>query len=248
MKGKVLILLSILSVIGMYLMPPIAQAVRYHQFADQQALFGIPNFSNVISNVPFVLIGFAGLWLLGSEKKVELVESIRFIYSLFFSGVFLVGLGSSYYHLSPDNLTLMWDRLPMAVVFMSFFSIVLAEFVNDKLAITLFPLLLFLGLASVLYWYWTESIDQGDLRLYLLVQFLPVLLMPVIFLLYSSSFTRVYFFWLVLVCYGLAKGAEIVDVEVFELTGIISGHTLKHLVSAAAALMLYLALMRRARV
>src|SRR6516225_2480418 len=34
----------------------------YHQFADQRELFGIPNFWNVISNLPFVAVGAVGLW------------------------------------------------------------------------------------------------------------------------------------------------------------------------------------------
>lgn len=248
MKEIALLIISILSVIGVFMMPSIPQDVLYHEFADQQIWFGIPNFFNVVSNIPYMLIGFAGLRLLSSDNKVELIESIRFIYRLFFAGVLLVGLGSGYYHLSPQNSTLLWDRLPMAVAFMSFFTIVLAEFMREKLAPILFPLLLFLGLASVLYWYWSESIGRGDLRLYLLVQFLPVVLMPVIFLSYSSRFTKVYFFWLVLVCYGLAKGFESIDFEVYEFTGIVSGHTLKHLVSAVGPFMLYLALIRRDRI
>ena len=192
-----------------------------------------------------MLIGFAGLILLSLNKKVELIEPVRFIYRIFFGAVLLVGLGSGYYHLSPDNSTLLWDRLCIVVALMSFFTLVLAEFIQEEMAVILFPLLLFTGLASVVYWYWTESIGVGDLRLYLLVQFLPMMLMPLIFLAYPSRFTHVYFFWLVLLCYGVAKGFESLDVEVFELTGMISGHTLKHLVSAAGAFMFYLALIRR---
>ncbi len=229
------------------MMPPIPQNPAYHNFADQQAFFGITNFLNVVSNFPYVVIGFMGIRLLISNRDIELVDSIGFVYKIFFAGLFLVGLGSSYYHLSPDNSTLLWDRLPMAVVFMSFFTIVLAEFVNETLAKRLFLTLLVSGFASVLYWYWTETTGEGDLRSYILVQFLPALLMPVIFLSYTSRFSHVTFFWLVLACYGLAKGFEVMDVEIYKLTGIVSGHTLKHLVSAAAPTLVYLALIRRIR-
>lgn len=248
MKETVLLMISVLSVMGVFLLPSMPQDLLYHEFADQKAMLGMANFSNVVSNIPYVVIGIAGLRLLSSDRKVELIESIRFIYRLFYTAVLLVGLGSGYYHLSPDNSTLLWDRLPMAVAFMSFFTIVLAEFMREKLALILFPLLLFLGLASVIYWYWSESIGLGDLRLYLLIQFLPVLLMPVIFLAYSSRFTKAYFFWLVLLCYGLAKGFEQFDFEVLKLTGAISGHTLKHLVSAVGPVLLYLALIQRKRI
>ncbi len=247
MKNMSLVFILLLSVIGIFSMSPIPQPLLYHQFADQQALFGIPHYFNVLSNIPFLIIGYLGLRLINTDKKIELVKNIRYVYKLFFISVLLVGSGSSYYHLSPDNSTLLWDRLPMALAFMSFFTIVVAEFINEKLAVKLFLPLLVTGASSVLYWYWTESIGQGDLRLYALVQFLPVLLMPVIFTLYSSQFTLSYFFWLVLVCYGLAKGFEILDFEMYELTKTVSGHTLKHLVSAAGAFMFYMALKRRNR-
>ena len=135
----------------------------------------------------------------------------------------------------------------MVVAFMSFFTIVLAEYINEKMATSLLLPLLIIGVGSVLYWYWTETIGRGDLRLYVLVQFLPVLLIPVILMLYSTQFTLSFFFWLALVCYGLAKGFEMIDLEVYELTETVSGHTLKHLVSAAGALMFYLALKKRNR-
>lgn len=186
-----------------------------------------------------------GYRLIDSDQQIALVENIRYVYKIFFLSVFMVGLGSAYYHLSPENSTLIWDRLPMVVAFMSFFTIVLAEYINEKFAARLFLPLLLIGVVSVLYWYWSELNGQGDLRLYILVQFLPVVLMPVILILYSSRFTKGYFFWLVLACYGLAKGFELMDSSIFELTEILSGHTLKHLVSAVGPFMLYLALTRR---
>ena len=227
------------------MMPSTPQDVSYHNFADQQTFFGIANFLNVISNMFFVMAGFAGIRLLILSGNIELVDSIRFVYKIFFAGLLLLGLGSGYYHLSPDNATLFWDRLPMVVVFMSFFTIVLAEFINEALAKRLFLPLMLTGLASVLYWYWTESTGEGDLRIYLLVQFLPLILMPIIFLTYASRFSHVSFYWLVLACYGVAKGFEVIDVEVYEYTGFVSGHTLKHLVSAAAPVLIYVALIRR---
>lgn len=248
MKISVLIIISLLFIIGMFSIPAIPQALSYHQFANQQTIFGIPNFFDAISNIAFLIVAYLGLRLLYSNKKVELIESIRHVYRLFFISVFAVGLGSFYYHLYPENATLLWDRLPMSIAFMSFFTIVIAEYINKKLAKKLFLPLLIIGVTSVLYWSWTESINQGDLRLYFLIQFLPMLLMPIIFILYSSRFTLSVFFWLVLLCYGLAKGLEIIDFEVYELTEIVSGHTLKHLVSAAGIFMFYLALKRRDRV
>jgi len=194
MKNLALIIITLLSVVGVFLLPAIPQPQSYHQFADQQSLFGLPNYFNTLSNIPYLIIGYFGYRLINSDKKIALANSIRYVYQLFFIGVFFIGIGSFYYHLSPDNSTLLWDRLPMAITFMSFFTIIIAEFINEKLAKNLCLPLLLIGTGSVVYWYWTESIAQGDLRLYVLVQFLPVLLMPIIFTLYATQFTMSLFF------------------------------------------------------
>lgn len=41
--------------------------------------------------------------------------------------------------------------------------------------------LIFAGVTSVMHWYISESQGQGDLRLYVPVQFYPLLIIPAIF-------------------------------------------------------------------
>ena len=125
----------------------------------------------------------------------------------------------------------------MTVAFMAFFSVILAEHVNAKLGKRLlWPLVLF-GLFSIIYWQYTESIGAGDLRLYGLVQFLPLLLVPVIFVVYPKKFTHSHLLWWFLGMYVVAKLLEYFDEPIFTGLVVISGHSLKHL---AAALGLYL--------
>ncbi|MDH4232833.1 MAG: alkaline phytoceramidase, partial [Nitrospirota bacterium] len=145
------------------------------------------------------------------------------------------GLCSVYYHLSPDNTRLFWDRLPMAIAFMAFFSSVIAERINLKAGImSLFPLVL-MGMASVIYWWFTEINGRGDLRPYILVQYYPMLAIPVIMLLFPPLYSRSRNLIGVFIFYGLAKIFELLDAEIFSLGQIVSGHSLKHLASAAAA-------------
>src|SRR4051812_869156 len=99
------------------LLPPIPQPQAYHLFADRQTLCGIPNFWNVVSNVPFILVGAAGLWIVRGNTSA----------SIFFLGVFLTGFSSSYYHWNPDDAGLFWDRLPMTLAFMAILSHVVEE-------------------------------------------------------------------------------------------------------------------------
>lgn len=247
MNTKILSIISIIGVLITIALPPIAQDPAYHRFADQRSFFAISNFLDVVSSLPFALIGLLGILWSGINRKIQCHEGMRLAYLVFFCGVFLVGLGSAYYHLAPDNSTLLWDRLPMAVCFMSFLTIVLGEFVDESLSKKLFIPLLLIGMTSVIYWYWSEVAGNGDLRAYLLVQFLPMLLIPVILSKGRSCFTHGYYFWLVLACYAVAKGFELTDTEVYRLTGLVSGHTMKHLISAIGPLLVIFMLARRKR-
>src|SRR3979411_1178118 len=96
----VLLGLVVASLAGLMLLPPIPQDQAYHQFADQRALLGVPNFWNVVSNLPFIVIGAPGLCRFRHEPTTFVL----------FSGMLLTGVGSSYYHWNPNDGTLLWDR------------------------------------------------------------------------------------------------------------------------------------------
>jgi len=226
-------LLSLIIVIGVFLfMAPIPQDVNYHNFADGRTMFHVSNFWNVLSNLPFFMVGVLGLYKLYTHR-LTLLEPMKLGYTLLFIGVTLVAFGSGYYHLEPNNETLVWDRLPMTIAFMSLFAILLSEFVEEKLGKQLLFPLLFLGLSSVFYWYWGEMHGEGDLRAYALVQFLPMLIIPVLLFTFKSHYSYIKGYWLLLLCYLLAKLFEHFDAEIYALFGqVISGHSLKHMVAA----------------
>jgi hypothetical protein len=185
--------------------PAIAQDETYHSFADQRTLAGIPNFWNVASNLPFALVGFLGL-----KKACDAAQRILF------TGVLLTAFGSAYYHWAPNDARLIWDRLPMTLVFMALVSIVIGRRF-------LFPLVAF-GIASILWW-----IATGDLRLYAVAQFGAVFV--VVFAMFFSTPARQ--LWPVLLLYALAKLAEHFDQAIYAALPV-SGHTIKHLLAAAA--------------
>jgi len=229
----------------MILLPAIPQDITYHQFADQRTIFGIPHFLNVVSNIPYLLFGLIGYYLLIKESQLAIMLSLKHAYKFFFVGVSLICFGSGYYHLNPSNATLLWDRLPMTLAFMSFFTVIVGEYIHEKTARQLLYPLLITGLLSVIYWYWSETIGQGDLRFYILVQFLPIILMPIILWLFSTHFSHGHYYWLIIACYVLAKIFELADQLVFETLVFISGHSIKHLISAIAPYLFYLALKNR---
>ena len=208
----------------------IPQDPGYHEFADRNALFGIPNFWNVATNLPFLFVGMVGLaWRSRLQAQAQQNQ-----YMIFCIGVALVGFGSAYYHWAPSTPTLVWDRLPMTVAFMALFSAVIQDRVSERLGrILLWPLVI-AGVATIAWWYWSELAGRGDLRPYAVVQFLPMLLIPLMLLLFSGRGLRDAWLWATLSAYVLAKVAEYFDAAIYGVSGFLSGHSIKHLLAALA--------------
>jgi len=64
LKLALLGVLTLISIIVVFTLAPMAQNVAFHNFADHSSFRGIPNFGNVVSNIPFLIIGILGLTLL----------------------------------------------------------------------------------------------------------------------------------------------------------------------------------------
>lgn len=235
-----------LVVIAVFLfVAPIPQDPGYHAFADRRSFLGIANFGNVVSNLPFFVVGAWGVGYVMRHGHAVCLPGLELAYVVFFSGVLLTALGSAYYHLAPANEPLAWDRLPMTISFAGLFAIIVGEFVSARAGRLLVIPLLIIGMLSVEYWIWSESRAAGDLRAYVLFQFLPMLLVPVILLLHKPAIGHARYFWVMLGFYASSKIAEFLDAPIFAAGGIVSGHTLKHLFAAAATGTLLYALMRR---
>lgn len=224
-----------------FTLEPVPQSLLYHGFADTRSWLGIVNFGDVISSLPFAVTGGIGLlYVLGSPGRGTFVHRAdHWPYASFFIGVALVSAGSTYYHLAPDNARLFWDRLPMTIAFMALFSAFIADRVHRRIGIFwLLPVVLCAGLASVVYWDFSESLGRGDLRWYILVQFYPMAALPVICWLFPARrYTSGWYPAWLIGWYAAAKVLEFLDAGIFELLGhTLSGHTLKHLASAIAVL------------
>jgi hypothetical protein len=243
--------LGVAAALILFIGPPLPQSQSYHHFADERSFLGIPNFANVVSNVPFVVVGILGLAFLWGWLPVQPAQSFstrqeRWAYLLLFIAVFFTGFGSAYYHLRPDNERLVWDRLPMAVAFMALFASVIGERVNVRIGLLLLPVLVALGIASVIYWHWSEIRGRGDQRFYYLVQFYPMAAMPCLLLLMPARYTRTGDFFVAVGWYALAKVFEHhLDGALLSLGDLISGHTLKHLLAAVSVYWILRMLIRR---
>jgi len=220
---------------------PLAQDPAYHQFADQRTLLSIPHFWNVASNLPFLIVGTLGI----TETIHHKTDPLRTAWLVFFAGIFLTAFGSGYFHLDPNNETLAWDRLTMTIGFMSFVAITIGEYMSVSWSRRLLLPLLVVGAGSVLYWSHTESLGVGDLRPYAAVQFLPMLVIPVVVLVNRErSDLGKYIAWMI-AFYVAAKFAEHYDREIYAAGELLSGHSLKHVLAALGPACLLLGLRRR---
>jgi len=229
-----LLLSSVIAALVIMLVPSVSQDPGYHNFVDQRNISGIPNFWNVVTNIPFLVLGITGFFKIQNQELRGVLPDLFKAYLTFFLGLVLTGLGSGYYHLDPSNSTLVGDRMAITVTFMSFFVLIFGESISTRTASRLLVPLLFLGLASVVYWNITENLGTGDLRFYALVQFLPMLLIPLMLLFYGSCLSGRRWILAIILVYGAAKIAEMYDQQIYELIGF-SGHSLKHLIAAFGA-------------
>src|SRR5260370_8202929 len=176
-----------IAVLGIILfLPPVRQDPFYHSFADQRQFWGIPNYLNVVSNLPCFVVGLLGLrFVLVQQGRQTFSDGMeRWPYLVLFIGVGLAAFGSGYYHWEPDNSRLVWDRLPMAISFMAFFASMIAERIRVEAGVWLLGPLVMLGIGSGVDWRQTD-----DLRLYGVVQFYPLVTIPIILSLYRPRDT-----------------------------------------------------------
>jgi hypothetical protein len=235
--GIILAFVIVVAIVDAF-MPPIPQDPSYHNFADRRAFLGIPNFGDVMSNVPFFLVGALGIafFLQRRNDARGEIDPQRWPFFIYFIGVALVAFGSAYFHYAPTNETLFWDRLPMSIAFMALLSAFVVDRIQIRAGLFLLPFLVILGIFSVIYWHLTEQAGQGDLRLYAVVQFFPILAIPLICILFSPLKLDARYLVAMACLYGLAKVFEFFDHGIFDLLDeTVSGHTLKHLSAAAAA-------------
>ena len=216
--------LALAAIIGtFFVLGAYPQDPGYHNFADKRAFFGVPNFWNVISNLPFLVIGLMSL----TRNRV------------FALGLIVTAFGSGLYHWNPNDSTLIWDRVGIVIVAGALVSLLVEEYAGGYARISLIVAEV-IGIVSLITWYAT-----GDLRLYGIAQFFPGLLIIALPLVFRPMNKAHGLLALVLVFYAIAKLCETYDAAIYHQLYFVSGHTLKHIASAASTASVWLWLVKR---
>ncbi len=231
--------LLIFSIPLIFVFDPLPQDPNYHRFADTRPLWDIKNVQNVLSNLPFLIVGLLG-WHAGRRDRCNVA---RLAWDIFFLATAMVSAGSAYYHWNPNSATLVWDRLPITAALMALLTAMLAEYrvlhrPNQMLAAAIL-----FGLFSVFYWHYAD-----DLRVYIWMQAVPLALIPILLLAGRSGYSHQRYLIYGLAAYVLAKVCELYDQDIYAATRqLVSGHTLKHLLAALGPYYLYRMIKLRAR-
>jgi hypothetical protein len=244
-RNLLLIGVTLLAVALAVFLPAMPQPSDYHDFADKRVAYGIENFLDVSSNLAFAIAGLVGLAAVLRPRTAFAAPAERLPYLVFCIGVLLTAAGSCYYHLKPNNETLFWDRLPMTIAFMSLVSAQIVDRVNARVGLLALGPALLLGVGSVVYWIVTERLGRGNVVPYAVLQAYAVFVLLQLALMHPSRYTDGHAIYFVFAGYLLAKVFEHYDRQIFEWTGMVSGHTLKHVAAGVAGLPVAWMLWRR---
>ena len=225
------------AIIGLWAQGPIAQWSDYHAFADTRSWLGLPNAANVLSNLPFAVVAWVGLRRLPASGLAVWARPPWWVFCV---SLLFTAAGSALYHWAPNNTALVADRIPIAWACAALLCAFLAERADSRWAGG--PALgaaMLLATAAVAWWWFTEQRGHGDLRPYLAVQFLPMLVVPVALCMRlptrHAGAVPSGAWWAVLGWYALAKVMELADAWMLSTSQFTSGHTLKHVLAALGA-------------
>jgi len=231
LRAKVAALLAFTAVcvVAAIMVPPIAQPLAYHDFADRRMLLGVPRFFDVASNVAFLAAGVIGLAIVAMRRQAFASTAERWPYVAFFAGLVLTSVGSAYYHLAPDNARLVWDRLPITATLAGLLLSQVADRISVRAANALLLPAIVVGAATVWYWQATDNlVPYGIAQGYAAIATLWIALA------FASRYTLGDYVYWAFASFVVAKVCEAYDEPIYRALHVASGHTLKHLAAAAA--------------
>lgn len=219
---------------GLLAWGPVRLGPAAHAYADERAWAGLPHALNVLACLPLFIAACAGVF---TTWRSAWGDEVRRPWMAFHAFAALSALGSAVYHASPSDAAYLLAHGATSGAFVMLTAGALAERVHRSfgawrgLAAAALLLLLCGALVAASH----LAGDGADVRPMLLLQVLPVLLIPAGAAWLPGCYTLGRDWLVVLATYGLAKLLDLGDAAVLQATGGLSGHTAMHLALAGVA-------------
>jgi hypothetical protein len=231
---------------GLVAWGPIVLSEATHRYADERVWLGLTSGANVwVNMVMFV----AATWGWHATRNSRWAVQLRTPWQLFHVCVMTSAVFAGLYHAQPGNALFVLTHISAASGFVMLTLGMLAERVHARFGSRLVCGLVLAGTAltggAMLLGHSLGGVL--DMRPLLLLEIIPVLVIPAGALSLAGRFTQASDWVVVLTFYAISKLLEANDASVLNATGWISGHTLMHVaLTGAVAWMSYRAVLARA--
>lgn len=230
---------------GLMAWGPIVMTASAHLYADKRVWLGVAGGVNVWVNAATFV---AGAWGWQATRNSDWPLQLRTPWQLFHACAMVSAGAAALYHARPHDSLFVFTHVATASGFMMLTLGLLAERVHSRFGSLpiCFAVLCGISLTGGAMLLAQAQGGQLDMRPLLLLEIIPVLVIPAGALSLPGRSTRVFDWVVVLTFYALAKLFETGDALVLEASGWISGHTLMHLaLTAAVGWMAYCAALAR---
>lgn len=226
--------LTLAALVGLLAWGPVPLDAGTHRYADQRDWLGLPNAGNVLANLPLLLVALWG-WhaTLASGWPARLRRAWAGFHACAVGGSAIAAI----YHVAPTATGYVLAQMAMSAAFVLLTLGMLAERVHAGIGGRPVATTATLVGAATLAALASGSVGDGavDLRPFLLLQLIPVLLIPAGALSLPGAHTRPSDWLLMLVAYVAAQAFDVADAAIHAATGWIGGHALMHLALAGVA-------------
>ena len=229
-----LVSMTLALAMGLQVWGPIQLQAELHRYADQRSWHGLPQALNALSNFPLLL---ASAWGWRSTAASRWPAHLRAAWRGFHGFMLLSSVLGLAYHLRPNDGLFVATHLAVVGAFGLLTCALLAERLGSAFASRTVRLLVpgvatALGVGLLIGERFSGSIDM---RPVMLLEVVPMLLLPSGLLQLPGAQTRALDWFVLLAGYGMSEVFALFDAPIFRATGWISGHTLMHLSLAFAA-------------
>jgi hypothetical protein len=205
---------------------PLIQPADYHHFADTRLICGVRNGADVLSNLAILAAGLVNLSWCWRHRASDAVQMPGMMTASL--GFVMAAAGSAVYHFRPTDATLVWDRLPMTIIFAGVLAMLYTSVTGRRFLWSQMASLVAAAMLTALVW-----ALFGELWPYALLQYGG--LAAVVGFTYSRKVANASGWWALICCYGVAKLFETIDASVWIATDhVLAGHALKHIACGAA--------------